>query len=102
MDFIREIIDLDKSAAARVESAVLKQKQRTDEFGENTARERERILGDEREKNASKKAEQDKILAEKRERTEISLGERIAALDKRFADNGAEWRDEIVKRITEG
>lgn len=102
MDFIREIINMDKSASARVESAVFKQKQRTDEFGENTARERERILGEEREKNASEKAEQERLLAEKREKSEVSLNERISALDKRFGDNGAKWRAEIIKRITEG
>ena len=102
MDFIREIINLDKSASARVESAVNKQKQRTDEFGENTARERERILGEEREKNASEKAEQERLLAEKRGKSEASLNERINALDKCFAENGAKWRGEILKRITEG
>lgn len=102
MDFLREIIDLDKSASARVESAVLKQKQRTDEFGENSARERERILGEEREKNASEKAEQERLLAEKRAQSDASLNERLGALDKRFDENGAKWREEIIKRITEG
>ena len=101
MDFLREIITMDNSAAARVEKAVAKQKQRTDEFGESSAREREQKLADEREQNVAFKDEQEKLLAEKQKNAELALKTRIEALDKRFAENGERWRAEILKRILE-
>lgn len=101
MDFLREIITMDNSAAARVEKAIAKQKQRTDEFGESSAREREQKLADEREQNAAFKAEQEKLLAEKQKNAELALKTRVSALDKRFAENGERWRTEILKRILE-
>ena len=101
MDFLREIITMDNSAAARVEKAVAKQKQRTDEFGESSAREREQKLADEREQNAAFKAEQEKLLAEKQKNAEQALKTRVSALDNRFAENGERWRTEILKRILE-
>ena len=101
MDFLREIITMDNSAAARVEKAIAKQKQRTDEFGESSAREREQKLADEREQNAAFKAEQEKLLAEKQKNAEFALKTRVEVLDKRFEENGERWRAEILKRITE-
>lgn len=101
MDFLREIITMDNSAQTRVESAVFKQKQRTDEFGENSAREREKKLETEREQNAAFKEEQEKLLEQRRENAKNTLEARISALDKRFAENGERWRSEILKRITE-
>ena len=101
MDFLREIITMDKAAGARVEKAVAKQKQRTDEFGESSAREREQKLASERDQNAAFKDEQEKLLAEKQKNAELALKTRVEALDKRFAENGERWRAEILKRITE-
>lgn len=101
MDFLREIITMDNSAAARVEKAVAKQKQRTDEFGESSAREREQKLTNEREQNAAFKSEQESKLAEKQKSAELALKTRVDALDKRFAENGERWRAEILKRILE-
>lgn len=101
MDFLREIITMDKAAGARVEKAVAKQKQRTDEFGESSAREREQKIADEREQNAAFKAEQESKLAEKQKSAELALKTRVDALDKRFAENGERWRAEILKRILE-
>ena len=101
MDFLREIITMDNSAAARVEKAVAKQKQRTDEFGESSAREREQKLADEREQNVAFKDEQEKLLAEKQKNAEQAIKTRVASLDKRFAENGERWRTEILKRILE-
>ena len=101
MDFLREIITMDKAAGARVEKAVAKQKQRTDEFGESSAREREQKIADEREQNAAFKAEQESKLAEKQKNAELALKTRGDALDKRFAENGERWRAEILKRILE-
>ncbi len=101
MDFLREIITMDKAAGARVEKAVAKQKQRTDEFGENSARAREQMLEAERRQNAEFKQEQESRLSEKQKNAELALKTRIEALDKRFAENGERWRAEILKRITE-
>lgn len=101
MDLLREIITMDKSAAARVETAVYKQKQRTDEFGENSAKQREKMLSEERAENASYKEEQEKLLSEKKKSSDEALKSRTAALDKRFEENGERWRAEIIKRITE-
>ena len=101
MDFLREIITMDKAAGERVEKAVAKQKQRTDEFGESSAREREQKLVSEREQNAAYKDEQEKLLAEKQKNAELALKTRVEVLDKRFAENGERWRAEILKRILE-
>ena len=107
MDFLREIITMDKAAGERVEKAVAKQKQRTDEFGESSAREREQKLADERDQNAAFKDEQEKLLAKYSNNANIEGLENVlyacpnCGRDKRFAENGERWRAEILKRITE-
>lgn len=101
MDLLREIITLDKAACARVEAAVQRQKQRTDEFGENTAKEREKKLSEERASISAFKADREKALSERKRNAEESLKKRVDALDSTFKENGERWKAEILERITQ-
>lgn len=101
MDILRQIIDMDNNAIARVEASLEKQRRRTDEFGESSERERENQLKAERVRNEALRLEQEKALEERRSMTEKSRDDRTRALDKCFDENRARWKAEILKRITE-
>lgn len=100
MEFLQKIIDMDKTAAARVEAAVNEERSKSDEFGERAAKERDELIAGERRRVREFIEEQEKKLSEK-----LSLARKVresecAKLDEQFNAHRDEWKKEIIGRIT--
>lgn len=100
MDILRRIIDMDKAASERCAAAVERERGKSDEFGERTAREREDMVALERKRVEELVREQDKKLAEKLSKAQKQRDEECAKLDERFNANKDKWKKEIIGRIT--
>lgn len=102
MSILQKIIDIDKAAAARVEMAVNEERRLSDESGEGSAKVREEKINSERAKAEAYCAEQKKLLDEKLSKADKTRADECGKLDEKFAAHKAEWKAEIIKRITEG
>lgn len=102
MSILQKIVDMDKAAAARVERAVDEERRLSDESGEGSAKAREETLSRERAKAEASCAEQKKILHEKLSKADKTIADECGKLDEKFAAHKAEWKAEIMARITEG
>lgn len=102
MEILQQIIDMDKAAAARVASAVDEDRRLSDESGEQSAKESRELLSAEREKVKSFCQKQEQELSQKLRRAESVREEGCKKLDESFNSNKAQWRSEIISRITGG
>lgn len=102
MGILQEIIDMDKSAAARVELAVGEEQRLSDEFGEGSAKRREAAVAEERAKLEEFCKQRTEELNEKLSKADKTLADERGKLDERFAANKDKWKAEIIGRITEG
>lgn len=102
MSVLQQIIDMDKAAAARVENAVNEERRLSDESGEGSAKAREDRLSRERAEVETFRARQQKQLEEKLSKADKTLADECGKLDEKFAAHKAEWKAEIITRITEG
>lgn len=102
MDILQQIIDMDKAAAARVSSAVEEERRLSDESGEQSAKESRELLSAEREKVQSFCKAQEEQLSRKLRRAESVREEDCKKLDESFNSNRAQWKSEIISRITGG
>lgn len=91
---------MDKAAAARAEKAIEEERRLSDESGEEAARSREKLIAAEREKVAVFCREQETRLAERLSQAEKIRSDRCARLDESFKAHKAEWKSEIIGRIT--
>ena len=102
MSILQKIVDMDKAAAARVEMAVEEERRLSDESGEGSAKVREETLARERAKAEAFCAEQQRQLNEKLSKADKTLADECGKLNEKFAAHKAEWKAEIMARITEG
>lgn len=102
MDILQQIIDMDKAAAARAASAAEEERRLSDESGEQSARESREMLSAEREKAENRCREQERTLSEKLRLAESVRAEGCKKLDDSFNSNKAQWKSEILSRITGG
>lgn len=100
MEFLRQIIDMDKAAAARVAEAVNEERSKTDEFGERAAKERSKLVENERKKTEKFIETQEKKLSEKLSQAQKVRDMECSKLDEQFETHKAEWKKEIIERIT--
>ncbi len=100
MDILRNIIELDKAAAAEAEKAVEAELQRLDESDEKYASRRERLITEEQEKADEALRRQSQLLEEKKRNAKAALVESTEHLDGVFAAHRSEWQSEIISRIT--
>lgn len=102
MNILNEIIALDKSAAKRAEEEINAEKKRSAEFGNAAAKSRTEKVEIEREKTMKLRGEQEKNLSEKLSGAEKEKSRRQKELSDIFEKNRAQWKSEIISRITEG
>lgn len=100
MDILRNIIELDKAAAAEAEKAVEAELRRLDESDEKYASRRERLITEEQEKADEALRCQSQLLEEKKRNAKAALVESTEHLDGVFAAHRSEWQSEIISRIT--
>ena len=80
MEILQQIIEIDKAAAARVNMAIEEERRLVDEFcKEQTAK-----------------------LNEKLSKADKTLADECGKLDEKFNSRKADWKTEIIGRITEG
>lgn len=102
MEILRQIIEMDKAAAARVERAVEEERKLSGESGEGSAKAREIAVANAKADAERYCAEQMKILNEKLSKADTILADEKGRIDSVFAANGDKWKAEIIGRITEG
>lgn len=102
MSFLQQIIDMDKAAAARVADAVEEERRLSGGRGTDLAKAREDAVAAERAKVEEFCKEQQKTLDEKLSKADKTLADECGKLDEKFAANKAQWKAEIIARITEG
>lgn len=102
MSILQKIVDMDKAAAARAEMAIEEERRLSDESGEGSAKAREERIARERAKVEAFCAEQQKTLHEKLSKADKIRADECGKLDEKFAAHKAEWKTEIIARITEG
>lgn len=100
MEILQQIIGMDKAAAARAEKAIEKERRLSDESGEEAAKVRERLVAEERAKVERFCREQEAKLSERLSQAEKIRCEQYAKLDESFSAHKAEWKKEIIGRIT--
>ena len=100
MEILQEIIKMDKAAAARAEKAVEEERRLSDASGESAAKEREKLIDEERGKVERFCREQEAKLTERLSQAEKIRGDQCAKLDESFNEHKAAWKSEIIGRIT--
>lgn len=100
MEILQEIIRMDKAAAARAEKAVERERRLSDESGESTAKVREKLVAEERDKVEKYRREQEAKLSERLSQAEKIRGEQCAKLDECFNSHRSAWKSEIIAGIT--
>ena len=100
MEILRQIIEIDKNAAAHTELIVEAELRRMDESDEKYAKRRERLLSEEQAKADDALQQQEKLLEEKKRNAKAALVESTERLDGVFAAHRSEWQAEIISRIT--
>lgn len=99
---LQQIINMDKSAAARVELAVGEERRLSDESGEGLAKTRDEAVAAERAKLDAFVKQRTAELDDKLSKADKTLSDECKKLDDAFAAHKAEWKAEIISRITEG
>ena len=99
---LNEIVKLDQKAAARAQAEIDAERKRTAELGDAAAKSREEKIGAERERIQKLRSEQEKTLNEKLSGAELEKERRCKELSDVFSKNKANWKAEIISRITEG
>lgn len=102
MEILQQIIDMDKAAANRVKMAIEEERRLSDESGEGLTKAREEAVARERAKVDEFCKEQKAKLDEKLSKADKTLADECGKLDERFNARKAEWKAEIIARITEG
>lgn len=100
MDILQKIIEIDKAAAAQTELLAEEEQRNLKGLDEKRLRRREKRVSEEREKLDALRAEQERILDEKKRNADKALSETTGTLDSIFAQHREEWQDEIISRIT--
>ena len=100
MDILRQIIEIDKNAAAHTELIVEAELRRMDESDEKFANRRERLISDERARADEAMKQHAQQLEEKKRNAKAALVESTEHLDGIFAAHRSEWQSEIISRIT--
>lgn len=102
MNILNEIIALDKNAAARAAAEIETAQKRSAEEGNAEVKLRAQKVENERKKVVQLRGEQEKILSEKLSGAEKERSLRCKELSDIFDKNRAQWKSEIISRITEG
>ena len=100
MDILQDIIDLDRAAAARAMAAVEEERRLSDESGEQSAKVNREMLDEERKKVREYCDKKNSQLNQKLREAESVRNEQCKTLDESFNSLRAQWKSEIIKRIT--
>lgn len=100
MDILQDIIDLDRTAAARAKAAVDEEQRLSDESGEQSAKESHKMLSEERAKVESYCQQKEQELNRKLREAASVQSEQCRRLDECFNSFKAQWKSEIINRIT--
>ena len=100
MDILQKIIETDKAAAAQTELLAEEEQRSLKGLDEKRLRRREKRVSEEQEKLDALRAEQERILSEKKQGADKALADTTSRLDEIFAQHREEWQNEIIGRIT--
>lgn len=100
MDILQDIIDMDRAAAARAKAAVDEERRLSDESGEQSAKESREMLSEERSKMQSYCQKKEQQLNTKLREAVTVQKEKCRQLDESFNSLKAQWKAEILGRIT--
>lgn len=100
MDILQDIIDMDRAAAARAKAAVDEERRLSDESGEQSAKESREMLSAERAKVREYCEKKEQQLNSKLREAASVQNEKCRRLDESFNSLKAQWKSEIINRIT--
>ncbi len=100
MDILQDIIDMDRAAAARAKAAVDEERRLSDESGEQSAKESRELISAERSKMRDYCEKKEQQLAVKLREAASVQKEKCRQLDESFNSLKAQWKAEIINRIT--
>lgn len=100
MDILKQIIEIDKAAAARVEALRDEQARKLEESGMEAAKASEKQIEDEQQKLEDFRSAQQEALDKKRNGAESAKASAIKRLDDIFAANHDRWSAEILEKVT--
>ena len=100
MDILRQIIEIDKAAAARVEALREEQSRKLEESGKAAAQANEQLISSERKKLEDYRAAQEAALTEKQGGADAAKAEQIKRIDDIFSAHRDEWTSEIIEKVT--
>ncbi len=99
-NFLQQIIDADKQAAARVAQAVEARAAKEKEAQLNFEKDRAWQISKAKKELAAQKTELSRRLTQNRESAANDLSSKMQKLNRVFDKNKKAWKDDIVKRIT--
>ncbi|MGN1339730.1 MAG: hypothetical protein ACI4WS_05520 [Oscillospiraceae bacterium] len=100
MDILKQIMDIDKAAAARVEALRAEQAQKLESSGIAAAKASEKLIADEQKKLEEFRSAQQSALDKKQGGAEAAKAAEIKRLDDIFAANRDKWSAEILEKVT--
>lgn len=100
MELLRELIEIDKSAAARVEALREEQSHITAQSGIDASQQNDRIVAEARAELESFTAAQQSAVAEKKRSAAAEQEKQMTRLDEYFSAHREEWAKDILKRVT--
>ena len=100
MDILKQIMEIDKAAAARVEALRKEQERKLEESGMAAVKANEKLIADEKHKLEDLRNEQQAALDKKQGGAEAAKAAEIKRLDDIFGANREKWSAEIFEKVT--
>lgn len=100
MDILKQIMEMDKEAAARVEALREEQTRKLEETGIAAAKANEKLIADEQNKLEEFRAAQQAALDKKQGGADAERTAQTRRLDDIFTANRDKWKAEILEKVT--
>ncbi len=100
MDFLQQIIEMDKAAAAQTEEVRETQLKKLDISNQNAMKRQEAIIQEQQLLKDEAEIKQAEMLQQKKIDSDMAREKDIARLDSIFSAHREEWQAEILSRIT--
>ena len=100
MDILKQLVELDKSAAAATDSMIEEEQRALQAQDNKRLSRREKRVAEEREKLEALRSEHQSQLEDKQNNADKALCEATARLDSIFEQHSERWQNEIISRIT--
>lgn len=100
MELLKQIIELDKNAAAQVEQKTEEFRRQLENYDIEARRASGELIARERAELEEYRTKQQKLLDEKLDSTQSVIKQKTDELDAVFSAHRQQWQDEIMQRIT--